>query len=227
MKSLLLYNLYPKNNWREVTNMILANPVYHDEVYVNITLDKKDRFFKYHKIVNRYLRRFNKITKIIYTINNPLLGEVAGFDNFRKVIDYNKWDIITYTHSKGVTKPKNLNIKDWVAMMKYFVIDRHDLCIEAFKNGYSLYGANLNEYKYNRVRQKTYKYCDFWYGGTFVSVNLQKVKKQFLSTNCTENYYGVEAFWGNLCPIEEAYCVHKSPYSLYDYPYPPEKYVME
>lgn len=227
MKSLLLYNLYPKNNWRQVTKQVIGKVPFHEAIIVNITLDKWDRRINKHKYITWYLKRFPKIKKIIFTLNNPTLGEVPAFDNLRKQIDFDYYDIVTYTHSKGVTKPKNKNIQDWVKMMTYFLVERHDLCIKAFNDGYYLYGTQKNEYNYNRIREKTYKYCDYWYAGTFVSVNLNKVKKEFISTNCPENYYGVEAFFGKLCDEKFAYCAHKSPFSLYDKEYPSSSYILD
>jgi hypothetical protein len=227
MKSLLLYNLYPKSNWKEVTELIIGNVPYHEAIIINISLDKFDRSIRRHWYICRYLKRYPKIEKITFSRNDSKLGEVPGFDKMRNEIDYDYYDIITYTHSKGVTKSKNSNIRDWVKMMKYFVIERHDLCLNAFENGYELYGTQLHEYKYDCVRKHTFKYCDFWYGGTFVSVNLRKLKTKFISTNCLQNYYGTEAFWGQLCEFEKAYSAHNSPFSLYKHPYPENKYVLK
>jgi len=228
MESLLLYNLYPKNNWKDVTRTILLNVPFHNSIIVNVTLDKFDYYLKRHKYIERYLKKkYKKIDKIVYSLNDKKLGEVVGFNKLREAIDYDRFDIVTYTHSKGVTKPKNNNIQDWVKMMTYFLIERHDLCLRSFDEGYVLYGTQLSKYNYDRVRQRTYKYCDYWYAGTFVSVNIKKIKKEFISTNCPENYYGVEAFFGNLSPVDIAYCAHKSPFPLYKLPYPKENYLID
>jgi len=224
MRSLLLYNLYPKKNWQEITDIVLKNVPLHDDIIVNITLDRWDRIIKKHKYIQAYLKKIPKIQKVIFTLNNPMLGEVPAFDNLRKQIKYDNYNIVTYCHSKGVTKPKNKNILDWVKLMTYFLIERHDLCIATFKQGYKLYGTQLHHYQYDRIREKTYKYCDYWYAGTFFSVNLDELKREFISTNCPPSYYGVEAFPGLLCDSKFAYCAHKSPYSLYDNPYPEHIY---
>ena len=225
MTSILLYNLYPKNNWKEITKLVLENVPYHDSILVNVSLDRWDQILMKQKYITYFLKKnFPKISKITYTSNNPKLGEVIGFDRMRKEIDYDYYDSLTYTHSKGVTKPKDDNIKDWVKMMTYFLVERHDLCIKAFEEGYSLYGTRLSKYDPSNARQYTYKYCDFWYAGTFVSVNLKKIKKEFINTSCVDDYFGVEAFFGNLCKYKEAYSVHNTPFSLYTNPYPEELY---
>jgi hypothetical protein len=220
MSSILLYNLFPKSYWKELTTQLLSN-VPHDSIIVNVTLDKWDWLFR-KKTIEKFLRKNSKVSHVYFTRNNSLLGEVVGFENMRKKIDFSSVGIVTYMHSKGVTKPKNKNIRDWVELMRYFQIEKFDLCKEKFAEGYILYGVKLARYQ-GGERIKTYKHCDFWYGGTFVSCNLQLVRNKFLTTPCPQDYYGVEGFWGNLCTIESAFSAHEAP-SLYDQPYPEENY---
>ena len=224
MRSVLLYNLYPIGNWKEITKIVIGDVPLHKDIYINVTVDRSilGIFKKYY--IKFFLQQFHKIKEIFFSQNNPELGEVIGFEKFRNKIDFNKYDVLTYTHSKGVTKPDNKNIKDWVKMMTYFVVKRHELCLKSFEEGYALYGTQLNKYEYDKPRSHTYKFCDFWYGGTFVSLDLRKLKREFLTTECVRNYFGVEAFWGNLCEFEKAFCIHKTPFSLYDHPYLSENY---
>ena len=224
IRSILAYNLYPAGNWKNVTDIVLSDVPNHQEIIVNVSLDWNLRTIFKIITVYFYLKQYPKITKILFTKNNPELGEVPGFEKIRKKVNLDNYDILTYTHSKGVTKPNNSNIRDWVKMMRYFLIVRHDLCIKSFEGDFALYGAQLNNYRFERPRKHTYKFCDFWYGGTFVSVDLRKLKNQFVSTECIQNYFGVEAFWGNLCEFNRAFSVHNSPYSLYEYPYPESNY---
>ncbi|MDA9671674.1 hypothetical protein N9T87_00140 [bacterium] len=226
-RSLLLYNLYPKNNWKKITQTIIENVPYHDSIMINVSLDKIDIFFQKKRLITKYLNNFNKVDKIIFSKNKKNSAEQIGFDNLRENIDYDAWDIITYTHSKGVTKPNHSNIQDWVAMMRYFLIERHDLCINSFKNGYSLYGAQLRDYKYYKIRKHAYLFSDYHYSGNFVSVNMNNLKKEFISTLCPEHYYGTESFFGKLCEKEKAYCVHSTKKSLYLNPYPKKNYICE
>ncbi|MEO2064649.1 MAG: hypothetical protein ABGW97_16845 [Christiangramia sp.] len=225
MKSILLYNLYPIGNWKDITEIVLKEVPFHDDIYVNVSIDRgiEGVFKKFYIIF--YLKQYSKIRKIFFSVNNPGLGEVTGFEKFRKDIDFNNYSVVTYTHSKGVTKPGNKNIIDWVKMMTYFVIHRHDKCLKCFEEEFALYGAQLNKYEYDRPRKFTYKYCDFWYGGTFVSLDLRKLRREFINTECVRDYFGVEAFWGNLCEFDKAYSAHNSPFSLYDHPYPAENYI--
>lgn len=200
----------------------LLSVVPHQHLYIHVSLDRYDRFFRKAKILN-FLKEIPKVKDILTTPNHPQLGEVPGFKHLRKHIDFSSYEIATYIHSKGVTKPLNPNISDWVELMRYFVVERHDLCIRAFDEGYQLYGVRLARYKGGK-RINCYRFSDFWYAGNFVSVNLEALREQFLSTEVPEDYYGVEGFWGRLCPYEKAYCAHSTPFSLHDHPYPPELY---
>lgn len=220
VKSILLYNLYPKSYWKELTLQLLSN-VPHDTIVINVALDTTDAWFRKKKI-ERFLRTIPKVDRIYFTRNDRRLGEVPGFDNMRRNTDFSGYDIVTYMHSKGVTKPANSNIRDWVELMRYFQVEKAALCRQKFEEGYILYGVKLARYT-GGERIKTYRFCDFWYGGTFVSCNLRLAREKFLQTPCVQDYYGVEAFWGNLCTIDKAYSAHETP-SLYNQPYPPELY---
>ena len=225
-RSLLLYNLYPKNDWKKITNSIIGNVPHHNSILINISLDRSELLFKRHHFIKSYLLKIPKVDRVIISRNEPSLAEQVGFNNLRANIDYDDWDIITYTHSKGVTQPAHSNIIDWVAMMKYFLIDRHDLCINAFNDGYYLYGTQLRDYKYYKIRQHAHLFSDYHYSGNFVSVNMKALKREFISTICPNDYYGTEAFFGNLCEIDKAFCVHSTSKSLYLNPYPKEKYIL-
>ncbi len=227
MKSVLLYNLYPVGNWKEITEVVLGNVPLHNDIYVNVSFDPSLLGIIKKYQIKFFLKRYSKVRKIFFSYNDPKLGEVIGFENLRNNIDFNHYSVLTYTHSKGVTKPENKNILDWVKMMTYFVVQRHDLCLKSFEKGYALYGAQLNKYNYDSPRRHTYKYCDFWFGGTFVSLDLRKLKREFLDTDCVRDYFGVEAFWGNLCDYDKAFSAHNTPFSLYDHPYPQKNYVID
>jgi hypothetical protein len=207
MKSLLLYNLYLKGNWDEVTKRILTS-VQHDDIAVHLSFDWYNPFQLIE--ARRYLEFFPKIVKVITSTNTAGLGEVKGFDKLRSQLNFDEYSVLTYCHSKGVTKSSNSNIRDWVELMRYFVIDRMDLCKAAFSNGYLLYGVNIGVYDPAQDRYGPYRFSDFHYSGNFVSVNLSELKTKFLTTPCDKDYFGVEGFWGKLCDVNKAFCAHLS-----------------
>jgi hypothetical protein len=208
MRSVILYHLYPKNNWREVTHDLLS-ATHHDSVFVSVSLDFLHDFFTRWDI-ERFLKTIPKVKNIFFTKNSRQLSEVSGFNRLKNELDFSGWDVVTYLHSKGVTKPDNQCIKDWVQLMRYFVVERHDMCLQAFENGFALYGCNLGVFQVGSERVGPYRFSDFHYSGNFVSINLNLLRKEFLSIPCDNDYYGVEGFWGKLCPVQKAYNAHDS-----------------
>ncbi len=119
-------------------------------------------------------------------------GESAGFDVFRKKIEFNNYSTASYINNKG-SSPKRNNlqpIKDWVELLKYFIVEKLDLAQQAFKNGYFLYSVNpLKEHKNDRDGNPMFPESHFHYSGNFVTVNLKELRKEFLNAKCPSNYY--------------------------------------
>lgn len=207
MQSLLLYNLYPVNNWKELTIHLLKN-VPHTHIAVHISSNWIDNLL-YKKSFLRFVYSVPKVKYVFLSQNDKQIAEVIGFEKLRRSIDFHQYDLVTYMHSKGVTKPGNTFVKDWVELMRYFQIDRHDLCLKAFQEGYGLYGVNLGKYE-GGERLYVNRLSDFHYSGNFVSVNLELLRETFLNIPCDKDYYGVEGFWGKLCPYELAFNAHTS-----------------
>ena len=222
MKAVLLYNLFPRTIWKQVTSKILSH-VPHDSIVIHVTMP----FYAwlYIPFIKKYLKKFDKVDQIIFSPNYKKRGESIGFEKFRKKVSFENFDIITYVHSKGTSrKRKNTKpIEDWTELMRYFVVERLDLCEKAFNNGYYLYGVDLSDII---SRLKKYEGVDtkFLYQGNFVSLNKKLLGEKFLTTPCHAHYYGVERFWGNLCNMEKAFCVYYSNSDHYQFPYPPELY---
>ena len=219
-KSVLLYHLYPKSYWKELTLKLLSN-IPHNDIFIHVSLDWMDKLFR-QKQIRKFLLQIPKVKEIYFSDNDKKLGEVIGFNLLKTKIDFTSFSLLTYMHSKGVTKPDNKNISDWVELMRYFQMDKFDLCKKAFSEGYCLYGVKLAKYN-GGERMLAYKHCDYWYGGNFVSCNLDLLREKFISTPIAKDYYGLEGFWGNLCPVEKAYSAHETG-SLYDTPYPEHLY---
>ena len=103
----------------------------------------------------------------------------------------------------------------------YFVLQKFGDCVKAFEEGYYLYGAMLSN-GYPTIQPSLGVY--HWYRGTFVSVNLTKLRMKFLTTPIQQTFYGVEGFFGNLCEFEKCYNAHEINISLYKNEYKPEYY---
>jgi hypothetical protein len=219
VKSILIYNLFPKTRWKEITRSILG-AVPHDSIAVHISLPP--HYLPILTGIKEHLRdNFPKIHSIFWSYNSRKLGESRGFNVLRKHVDFSEFDIVTYAHSKGSSsKRKHTDpVRDWTELMRYFVIERHDLCTDAFEKGMELYGVNLQP-----VRREDFPEITFHYSGTFVSCNLGRIREKFLSAPCAQNYFGVEMFWGSLTDLSHAACAHSSDVNHYDTCYPPARY---
>jgi hypothetical protein len=223
-RSILLYNLFPRTTWKEVTRSLLAT-VPHDEIAVHVTLP----WYAIAKrpFIARHLRQYPKITRIFYSINSRRKGESVGFEKLRRRIDFSPYAVATYIHSKGTSrKRKNTApVRDWTELMRYFTVERLDLCTEAFGRGYALFGVELSTHVWTDIApREMFPDTRFIYQGNFVCVNLHAVREEFLTYPCKPHYYALERFWGTLCPLEKAYCAHRSTVDHYTDPYPRERY---
>ncbi len=223
MKSALLYNLYPVGDWKSITKKLISD-IPHDEIIIHVSLDRYQYLF--WKFIEKELKSYSKVSRLLRSKNVRNLGETIGFGKLKECIKPGKYSLVTYFHSKGVTKPKNENIQDWVEMMRYFHIDKFELCQQKFAEGYHLYGVNLGSYS-NGERYGPYQFSDFHYSGNFVSVNLDLIGDRFFEMPCDPDYFGVEGFWGKLTTLDKSFCAHLSSENIKNHylePYPPELY---
>jgi hypothetical protein len=117
----------------------------HYQEIIQTMMDKIKSSYLYDKVKeirisligNGYFELDDKM-KIIY---NGQLGEYEDKTiNHIDVEDEN--EPILYLHSKGVTKPNQLNIQDWTELITYYLIEQWKICIEGLKY-YDTVGVNL------------------------------------------------------------------------------------
>ncbi len=223
-KSVLLYNLYPLNYWKQITDILLSNVV-HNDIFVHINIPKRNPIQAF--VAHRYLRKNKKVRGIYYSLNFKFRGESVGFEVLRKKIDFRNYDFASYIHSKGSSRKRKDTqpIKDWTELLRYFVVERLDLAVHAFEKGYCLYGVNISE-KVLKDKEgfEIFPESKFLYQGNFVTINLKKIRNKFLASACRVHYYGLEMFWGSLCSFDQAYSAHQSTMDHYQEEYPPNKY---
>lgn len=189
---MLLYHLFPVNNWRVVTSEILSELPF-EKIIIHVSLPENQESSKSE--VEAFFSSY-KASQLIFSINSGK-GEVDAIRSFITNIDYTGYDILTYMHSKGVTKPTNQHIRNWVRIMHYFVVKRMDICERAFKRGFITYGINKSVPLGNT---NGFRGANFFYEGNFVSINLSKIQlSNAVNQLLEDDYYGVEGFWGKLC----------------------------
>ena len=216
----LLVHVYVVNYWFLICDKLLRN-VPHDDIYVHVSYGS---VFSLNYLLAQVYFRFRPKVKAVYFSKNATSAEVKAFQLLRAKIDLAQYSILSYIHAKGVTKPHNSNIKDWVELMRYFLLDRMDICEKAFANGYKLYGINLGAYDDKYPRYGPFSFSEFHFAGNFVSVNLNILRDKITSTQIDDEYFGLEGFWGKLCDIDGVYCPFISPLDLYSHPFPEPLY---
>lgn len=213
MSKVLLFHIFPINTWKNVSDRLLAH-VPHEDIFVHVSIDPE---LNNQEEVRSYLSAFPKVRSVFYSINSAH-PEVDAMETFRANINFHQYSILTYMHTKGVTKPESQNIEDWTELMRYFVLDKMNLCEKAFKRGYLLYGVNKTPESGN---QGHFKGIDFFYAGNFISVNLTaEVVQKIKTLPLPMEYYGLEGFWGKLCTNQQAYNVFYSRINHYVTPFP-------
>jgi hypothetical protein len=119
----------------------------------------------------QYIMKDNDKIKIIGNSTNLKLYEVITIntileDSIQDSLGKNSF--VLYLHTKGVTKPDNECVKDWLQYMSYFNIYKHEDCLDKLKQRYDAVGVNL---KYS---PKTHFSGNFWWS-TFEHIKtLQK-----------------------------------------------------
>lgn len=211
MKKILLFHIYPVNHWKEVTQQLLSG-LPHDEVIVHVSLELDSC----QKEISDFLVTIEKVREILYSSNSPH-PEVDAMEKFLTRVNIEDYSILTYMHSKGVSKAISQNIRDWTELMRYFIIEKMPLCERIFKKGYLLYGVN-------RTDDSNFD-AHFFYAGNFVSINLTPAMiSKIKSTPMEKEYYGLEGFWGKLCTSKYAYNAFYSRIDHYTNPFPERFY---
>jgi hypothetical protein len=216
--NVLLYHLMPIHHWKWLTATLLSN-VPHDAIMVHVSLVDPSE----STAIEDFLRSIPKLSTIEFSYNHPEFGECQGFHKLRDSAGDISIDIVTYFHSKGVTKPGNRNIADWVEFMRYFHIDLFQLANEAFDAGFKLYGVNKRVFASDGPGFGPFMFSKFHYSGNFVTASLKSLPL-FFDTPIDKDYYGVEGFWGKLCSEGEAYSAFDTVIDHYHQPFPARLY---
>jgi hypothetical protein len=120
---------------------------------------------------------------------------------------------IFYLHTKGVTRPNNINVTHWSELMEYFIIEKWKDCVSVLRStrGVDICGVN---YRTNPVAH--------------FSGNFWCATARYIATLCPEigpSYIEPE-LWIN-SGHGRHHCFHKSTVNHYDQPYPRHLYVSQ
>lgn len=187
-ENIIYFHICLLNNWLEVVNdmineifnSFLINKIKYVFFFVlgekneknisdiNNLLNKNDKF---------YLRSFEENMKIYEksTLNFLLQDCKNNLENCK----------ILYLHSKGITKPDNINVYYWRKYMEYFVIHQNDICIKIL-NESDTCGVN-----YRKLPKKHYS-GNFWWSNSNYIKNLDPLSTfEIILQNCKSS----DHFW--------------------------------
>lgn len=125
---------------------------------------------------------------------------------------------ILYIHTKGVTHPNNQNVRDWMDLMLYWLVERAPLALTALNDGADAVGCNL-------VRGKNNSHPPLHYSGNFwwtTGAHIARLDPAWLKT-----YMDAELNWITK-PTDGKYVSifnHGPHVNFYNQRFPREKYV--
>ena len=205
--NLIYFHICCINNWRDIVQK-LFNKIHESGLYNKID---EIRCVVLGKDYDETMFQDPKI-KIIYKSDDTSLYEFKImeliYDDSQKE-DFN----VLYIHSKGISDVRKeaqvqANIRDWVDMMIYYLIDKHEKCLEKLQE-YDAVGVNL-------ISDPVHFSGNFWWSKAGHIKTLGPIIDR--SYNGPEFYITSKAD-GKYFSLWNSNVWH------YGTPYPPEKYV--
>lgn len=162
--------------------------------------------------LNKILELDPKIN-ILFHSDDMALHEIATLN---KLLEYTVSDDIKnneewyllYLHTKGVTKPNNRNVCDWIDYMLYFLVEKYETCLENL-NLYDCVGVNLQTFPHLHYSG------NFWWSKKSFIKNLDK---------CEYVNYNSPEFWITSNGFGKYKNLYSSNVNHYHSNFPPEKY---
>ena len=120
---------------------------------------------------------------------------------------------VLYLHSKGVTRPDNKNIQDWSDLMEYFLIEKHEMCLESLSD-HDVCGLNYHD-------KNPHFSGNFWWA---TSHHIKKLKK--IIPEATDRLYCEFWLFNVSNPVKQK-VIYDSETNHYGELYPRAKYAIE
>ena len=159
---------------------------------------------------------YNSESKEKYTVVNyshdTALFEYPSLNKNKQFAAQEPNSYILYLHTKGISFNNNLNINDWINMMLYFLVEKHNECINKLMQGYETIGCNYIDKDYlNNPISKHYSGNFWWAKSSYIN------KLDLLDEAIVNKAYA--EFW-LFTKNPNYYCIHMSPIDHYYNSYP-------
>lgn len=187
MNNNIFWHICGINNWKQIVRDQIATIISSklisiiDNIYVTY-LGQDINDIDWLKQINKkiIIQNYNK---------NILFYEKLCLDSLFEWSKNNSSNVL-YIHAKGVSRPNNHNVWNWRKMMEYFLIDKHEICIEKLNSGYDTVGCLLINAGTNlKIKDENHKYHysgNFWWSKTDYIKTLPNIPNINLSVknNC-------------------------------------------
>ena len=168
-------HVYPVNDYLDILRGFYAeNPLLFKNSEINIrvtdTLRSRDGISKIKSVFNQDISL--KLVRDDYEF--PTIEEIhtrskQSEDNIK----------ILYIHTKGVTTPNNICIKEWRDYMSYFLIGRYKICLDALDK----YNTCAVDFRFDPCAHYS---GNFWWANSYYLQSLKSVKD--VSSPLTERH---------------------------------------
>jgi beta-1,4-mannosyl-glycoprotein beta-1,4-N-acetylglucosaminyltransferase len=166
-------------------------------------------------IENKYNGSNDKYFVTNYS-NNTKLFEYPSLNKIKKLAAQESNSYILYLHTKGITQSGQYlnNVNDWINMMLYFLVEKHEECIHQLNEGYDTVGCN---YHLSRQQYPEHYSGNFWWSKSSYINKLHLLDE----TNVDKSY---AEFW-LFTSKPKYYTIHSSGDTNHYYDsYPMERY---
>ena len=204
----IFYHMYCVNDclnrFVNTYNKIVSSSLIQKVEKINVVLVGPEK-----EKIKEELKFYNKVETFIKPNSETEADTLKMIQQYSK----NNNGKVLYLHSKGVTKPKHKNIQDWTNLMEYFLIEKHESCIQAL-DSHDVCGVNY-------LPGKPHFSGNFWWSTTKHINRLIELKAEKIDRLYCE-------YW--LFDIQDTIKrkeIYNSGINHYCNPYPREKYTIE
>lgn len=157
----------------------------------------------------KHLNNYHKVETVVKQTTKSEAETLCNIWEYCQTNDSN----VLYLHSKGVTKPENKNIQDWSNLMEYFLIEKHEQCLETL-SCHDVCGLNYHP-------NNPHFSGNFWWA---TSDHIKKLKK--INPETTDRLYCEFWLFDTSSKVKQK-VIYDSETNHYEKPYPREKYAVE
>jgi beta-1,4-mannosyl-glycoprotein beta-1,4-N-acetylglucosaminyltransferase len=166
-----------------------------DNIFINNIGIPIENIYNYHnESKNKYI--------VINHSENPLLYEYPSLNLIKQISADNPDSYILYLHTKGISHNNNnpvlSNVNDWINMMLYFLVEKHDECIYQLNKEFDTVGCN---YHLATDFYPSHYSGNFWWStanyinklGLLDEINVIKTNAEFWLFTSNPKYYNIHS----------------------------------